>query len=345
MPHGFPRHVGSPHRVMPFINDRAVLCTALGVVCALFCYIPADDTVRVEWKFNKSDSIRYRIVQDSLQDTKGNNADGSLAVHTAFLLTFSALDVSEAGTAMLEATYDAARASIRLPGFAEIAFDSTKPAGQQRMGDPYVRMMSVVIGKKFYVQVTRRGVVESVSGSKAIVEQMLKTAEGLPIQKTMREPLEQTFGDDAMKRTLSTFFHVVPEKQVKPGDTWSTQEPLPMPGLGKANFENQFTLKRFENVDGDGCIRAELNIRPTVSVDREGAISRQFDVTYLGGEGSGDLLFSFAKGRSLKSTSKYTMKLSAAPKLAESAPKDAGPILNTFQMETRIEWVDRDGNL
>lgn len=314
-------------------------------------YLFVQDDVRVEWRFDnfnksiKNDPLRYRITQSSKQETKSGNASASMETKTEFLLKFDVIDMDADGAAALSVQYEAARAIIKIPKAADISFDSTRPVHEQNMKDPYVRMMAMVIGRKFTVRVNRRGEILALGGASAIVEEMLKSTAGSQGQQSMREPLMQTFGDDAMKRTISTFFHVVPEKNIKLSDTWKSKENLIIPSMGKVEFEHEFTVRRFENINGGGCVRADLKIRPKLEVDAASPVSQQFELKFLGGEGSGELLFSFAKGRSVKFTSKYKMEILATPRIPESAPKMMDPVHNIFAVDTVIEWVDKDGKL
>ncbi|MFN0207847.1 MAG: DUF6263 family protein [Planctomycetota bacterium] len=305
----------------------------------------AQDGQRVEWKFKKSEPLRYRISQASKQETKSGGVDVLLETKTEFLLKFDILDIDADGAATLSAQYEAARATLKSPKATDISFDSTRPAREQDMNDPYVRMMAMVIGRKFTVRLNKRGEILSLGGASAIVEEMLKASAGVKGQQALRDALMQTFGDDAMRRTISTFFHVVPEKNIKISDTWKSKENLLMPDIGKIEFEHEYTVRRFENLNGDGCVRADLKIRPKLEVDAASPTAEKFEFKLVSGEGSGELLFSFGKGRSMKAVSKYKMEILATPKIPEGTPKIVGPAHNIFHVDTTIEWIDKDGKL
>ena len=84
-----------------------------------------------------------------------------------------------------------------------------------------------------------------------------------PNKTSARAALVDSFGDDAIARTLSTLFAVVPDGAVKIGDRWESKLEWPLENLGKARFDRTFTLSGFENVKGKGSRRQPPPPRPS----------------------------------------------------------------------------------
>jgi hypothetical protein len=240
------------------------------------------------------------------------------------VLRLDCLDSAD-GVSTMRARYEAARVRMKTGGGNLIEFDSSKNPSEQPLNNPFSAMLATVLGQEFVFRLDGAGNVNNLSGGSAIVERMAGLLKNHPARKSTQEALSQSFGDEALTRTLGMLFAVVPQNSVKPGDAWEATSEWKIAQLGSVRATRKYVLRYFENVKGEGCARADFQAAPVFDVDPAGAQSQQYSVKTLAGEASGELLFSLEKGRARKVSSKQLLRTEWTPRIPETIPAESRP--------------------
>jgi hypothetical protein len=148
---------------------------------------------------------------------------------------------------VLELTRDGARLEVQ---YSSLKVDSKSPMGNvnvdsngksENMENKVVRSM---IGKPFYVYMTRHGVIEKVEGSENLLSGINSLGLNDATMQNARQLLQQTVGESSLKTSLETGLLNYPDKKVAMGDTWRNKTELTF------NFpillDNEWSLKTME---------------------------------------------------------------------------------------------------
>ncbi|GHT88564.1 hypothetical protein FACS189474_4020 [Bacteroidia bacterium] len=109
------------------------------------------------------------------------------------------------------------------------------------------QVFSSLIGKTIRITFAPDGSVKSLSGFKAIMEEMLKTASTAnPAAQQMTNGLLQSFSDEAMKTSFEQSYKIYPDKEVKVGANWTGDFSNSIGGMD-SKIETTYTLKEVKN--------------------------------------------------------------------------------------------------
>jgi len=150
--------------------------------------------------------------------------------------------------------------------------------------------MSVVIGKSFDMVVSKLGKEIDVSGAAAIKYDM------------------PTGGSRDLSSGFQAFFSDVPDKPVKIGDTWPSEDTIVQKegaGETRIHFTNQNTFDGIETVDGYECARIKAAVKGTItgSLDQQG-VSVSIDMKM---DGTDTWYFAIKEGIYIKSDMKASL--------------------------------------
>ena len=110
--------------------------------------------------------------------------------------------------------------SMTMEGTAgEQEFDSQADGG---MSDPMAAVSSALVGQSFTMTLAPNGRVTSVSGLDDMAASILASVE-LPnaMKTTLRESMQQQFGDAAMQNMMSQAFVALPSTDIAVGESWT----------------------------------------------------------------------------------------------------------------------------
>jgi len=150
--------------------------------------------------------------------------------------------------------------------------------------------MSVVVGKAFDMVLSKLGKEIDVTGAEAIKYDM------------------PTGGSRDLSSGFQSFFSDVPDKPVKIGDVWPSEDTIVQKeGMGETriHFTNQNTFDGIETVDGYECARIKAAVKGTITgnLDQQGA-SISIDIKT---EGTDTWYFAIKEGIYVKSDMKASL--------------------------------------
>jgi len=257
-----------------------------------------DDGVELRWKYQKGETIRYRMAQKVSSEVNGTPVRQQMATTVALAVK----DVDAKGVVTIEARYEAVAA--RASGVQEYDYDSEKD--KEPPDDPAARMMSKLVGQSFGLTMSATGKVLEVKGYEKLVEAMSRgVADDEAGRERARQALAQMFSDEAFKSRMQQLAPPLPEGRVRKGDAWSGDFTLKMPVVGAVRYVLRSKLA--DVAGGDALIDQEIKVE--FKPDPETPLAEQVQVRDAKGKSSA--VFSVAQGRFVSQKAAVDMVLVA----------------------------------
>jgi hypothetical protein len=172
------------------------------------------------------------------------------------------LNQDAGGGPELEFEFLSARMSVETGGKIVMAYDSAKPATENKK-NAAADVFSKVVGSKIRFFMDASNNVERMEGVDDLVNRLSTTS-----QDPSATGLKSTFNEGYFKQVMSAN-KFLPPKPVQPGDTWPVQLEFPLTGLGTMTLDYNITLKSWEMHGKRNCARMEF----------EGSIKLKADAT------------------------------------------------------------------
>lgn len=244
-----------------------------------------DETVLLQWKYQKGETIRFRMSQKVSSEANGTPIRQQIATTMAF----NVKDVDAAGVVTLEARHEAIAA--RASGNVEYDYDSEKDP--EPPDEPAARMMAKLVNQSFTMKMGPDGKVLEVHGCEKIVEAMSKALPEEGAREKARQALRPMFSDEAFQSRMQQLAPPFPKGGMKKGGVWSNEFALKMPLVGSATYAIRSTLSDVK--DGIAQIDQEIKVEFRELEEKDNPLAGQIEVKDAKGKSSG--LFSIALGR------------------------------------------------
>jgi len=229
-------------------NHRSFLKGTRGIILLLAVFVAAggaavkavspQEAVTLAYQFPEGRALKYKTSGTQIQNMEimGQAMTTESVSTTDFTVKGKGM---KDGNLVLGVTIDAAKADVSSP--------------QGNMSPD----MSVIVGKSFDMIVSRLGKEIDVSGAEAIKYDM------------------PTGGSRDVSSGFQAFFSDVPDKPVKIGDTWPSEDTIVQKegaGETRLHFTNQNTFDGIETVDGYECARIKVAVKGTITgnLDQQG---------------------------------------------------------------------------
>ena len=220
-------------------------------------------SAQIKLSFNPEKGAKYLYTQDVVQQIKqtvmGQEMPMTMEMSMAYVM-----DVKEKSSQEIKAqfTYQDVGYNISSAMFS-MKYDSKNPVeNPSEMDIMMSKMFGSMIGKPFTVNVAPDGSVNSVTGMDAIVESMMQSvASGNPMGAQMGASMKQQFNDDAMKSTFEQSFKIYPDRAVKAGDSWNTEQTTSQAGMNSI-IKTQYTVKEIKNNIATIQLESNVSMKP-----------------------------------------------------------------------------------
>lgn len=311
-----------------------LLAGAVVVILAGSAIAPAlhGQATALRYRWTKGQSLRYRTVQESNIAMSGIPGAGDMTITTTMteVHLITASDVAADGTATLSVKFESMKLDVGTP-MGNMSVDSAASGTPDPMLADAQKMLQAVIGESVTMVMSPTGAIKSVDGM-ARLSAKLKAA--MPTGSPVAQSLDAMMTDDSFKGTMGQSFANLPDKVVKPGETWQTTLTVPNP-LGAMTSANTFTAKGVESVDGKDVTR--IGVAQKVSVAPGGSIG-PMSVTVSDGTGDGDLLVDHRLGQVVRSTTRLTLPMT----MSMTAPDGTSMSMSgVTKMIVTLTLVDR----
>lgn len=222
---------------------------ALFFVLTAFAF-PAKD-VKLQYKFKVGDAFQWehtthRTIKQSIPGMGDVNVD----VNEAATLELKIAELTSTG-AKLEAFYVKLKSSTKSTmGSADMDSEGSQDSAPNKV-------MKSMMNKKFFIKLSKNGVVESVEGSENLFSEFGTLGLDEATLNAMKQQFEQTLGNESQKASFAAVIVNYPDQKLKAGDTWKVNTTSNAMNFA-TKIENTMTLKSFDAAKGvvglDGTI-------------------------------------------------------------------------------------------
>jgi len=297
---------------------RCLLPASLVCVSPLFpaSIASAGDAVTLRYSFKPGDQTAYRGISKIDQEMSGGmfGDNGMKSLIENAVIWKQTVKTAAADSATVDLLYRDLKMRMDIPMQGPAFFDSTSPEFKTAKPDdmdPTLRMMAVPVGRTVTLTLDPRGQISKVEKSAEFKAMAKETAAQAPMGGGRMS--EQMFGDESLRKIFQGLYVVLPDKPVKPGDTWTASMTANMSMGGAVKYTTVWTYAGMETVDGHAL--AKLTGQMTLdSVKPEpgakgtpGHEGMDMQMEIKDGTGETTALFDAAAGRVWSVTTKMNM--------------------------------------
>lgn len=220
------------------------------IILTAFSY-PAKP-IKLEYTFKVGD--QYEMSQVSTQNIKQDIPGmGEVKIEVAVegSMLFKIAEVTATG-AKMETSYTNLKMVTKNPFAGNVTLDSKGPDDQ-----PQNKVVKAILGKPFFVYMTRQGVIEKVENAENLYSGLGSIGLDSAMVLQMKASLQQSLGEPSIKASLEMALANYPTEKVAEGATWknSTATAMSFPMV----IENTWTFTKLEGplalLDCEGTVR------------------------------------------------------------------------------------------
>jgi len=215
-----------------------------------------DKEVLLRFNLEKGRSYAYEIalgIAQEMQERKMN---------TGMNWKYTIQVINDKGSLKtLKVTYDRIGMSMDMGG-QKMEFSSDSPAGDPSNPlNMVTNLFSAMKGKSFTMKVDASGEIKEVNGIDQLGEELV-TGLSLPAasKDRMLQSFRSKFNENDVKETFSQTFSMLPNKKVKPGDSWE-RESMTRVGPAKGRLLTVYTVRSINGnivkLSGKGRLQSE----------------------------------------------------------------------------------------
>ncbi|MGQ0636090.1 MAG: DUF6263 family protein [Planctomycetaceae bacterium] len=223
----------------------------------------ADDAVLLRYKFTKGDSQHYRSTQELKQSqTFSPEVKIETAMSGDTIATRTVTEVSAEGKATIKNKPVRLKMTAEITGVGKFEFDSqsTERDTASMLGGALTPLYEKLSGAELEIVVNKLGNVLSTKGYAELVADIIKD-----------NPLAAQFGaqgsDESAMLSEQEAYLILPEKPVKPGDTWEVPYEFEVPKLGKFRGKNSYKFEAYDMVGTRKTARINATSELTLNLD------------------------------------------------------------------------------
>lgn len=193
-----------------------------------------DKPVELKWKFEKGKTFYQELTTKTEQTMKVMGMNITQNQNQTFYFSWTPDSYDEKEKAWtIKQKIEGVKMEIQIGG-NPISFDSTKETGTS---NPLSDFFKALVGAEFTLTVKTepRPEVTKVAGQKEFLDKLVKA------NQQMKPLLEKILSENALKQMADPAFAVVPDKAVKPNDTWERKSTLDMGPIGTYETTNKYT--------------------------------------------------------------------------------------------------------
>ncbi|MBI5864220.1 MAG: hypothetical protein HZB38_06910 [Planctomycetes bacterium] len=225
---------------------------------------------------------------------------------------------------------------FEMPGNSKMSYDSDL-AAQEPGGEMFAEILETIVGETVRVEIGADGRTANAAGMDKIVAKIDDKVGGNPFWSQMKPMLnDESFAIQMINNRAA----LLPEKEVKAGDTWSVKTREPMPSVGEIARDLRCGLKSVAKKGGRTI--ATLEFEGTVSNEKAAASQPGMQVKLEGGKTRGTFEFDVEGGDFVSGEDQSELKLVASMGGGEdNAMKVALKSRNQFHVLTPKERAEQ----
>jgi hypothetical protein len=220
--------------------------------------------VELALKFVPGQAATYRLTTESWKSVEWKGAqdarpakftDGRTGSHVELTFEQRVQQVQDDGNAVLEITIRGVKDVIESVNKVVLDFDSARPADSDNP-------LATLVGKSYRVKMSSQGQVLEISN----VEPVRQAVQGnLPGHRVAARLLSD---DEIRNRHEIVALSALKDRQVRPGQTWSSIRTFSFDDLGAKTYERVYTLKQVQQDKGRVAV-VEMKAIPSAALAEE----------------------------------------------------------------------------
>ena len=280
--------------------SKRVLTTTLGFAAALLLAgSAAAQSVTLKPKFTAGKTDYIEQAEDTEQNMKGGMAgpDGmTMKMRNVYGLKRK-VESAEKDKAVVTYTYDRFVSAFDAPMMPPTDYDSDRKENDVEAAQ-FEDIFKPMLGESLKAEIGPDGRYLSVTGMKNIIDKVDKEVTGNMFWQQMKMGMtDESFGTQMINARAG----MLPEKEVKVGDTWNATLRDKLPMIGTLVREMKCTLKGVDKKDGRTLATVEFEGKISSEPAKEGAGATPMNAKIDSGETKGTFEFDADGGEFVRS--------------------------------------------
>ncbi len=266
--------------VVSFVRMICRATGLLGAVVAAFAETPTAAPDVLRYAFKKGQTFEVTYSDTSQQDSQDEHAVMSIGKERKKELSmgWEVMEVSENGDAVIKVHYaglsttlDLGSIVVKIDTAEEIVFSNPVLVAHKdekgvkevlaKLADLQAMLSEAIVGKEYTLTVSNRGRIVSVVGLDEVMDGLraafAKREPDLAARAQLDAVIEQFFGEDAVRQTLSDLLVPYPEAPVAKGLAWEEDLSVPWPPGGasaRLSTHKKFLIEDASTFASDGTV-------------------------------------------------------------------------------------------
>jgi len=183
--------------------------------------------ISLQLNLPKGDSFMYRMTTINDVNIKVMGQSQQNLSNQVFEIQYDVTDRKANGDMDIETTIKDVIIS-QTSAMGSSTYNSKDPSKNESAGQ--TDMYNAFVGHKYFATQTSKGQIKSMRGSEELIDKMMENSPDMSAMGMEAEQLKETyktqFGNETMKKMLSSVGNIYPLNPVKKGDTWSKKDTL-----------------------------------------------------------------------------------------------------------------------
>lgn len=225
---------------------------------------PLSFAEELRWKLKSGEELVAKIEQKSEVTSTISGTATVMTVETGMELAWKVEAVDEQGNATISQRFQRLRMTLEMPKAGPISYDSTKAAEARGDVKTIAEAVLPLLEASATITLSPRGEITNV----VLDESIQKAVEKLANAKALQMLLSKEGLTSVLKQSLV----VLPEGEVKPGDSWPREAKLESP-LGKLKHVTTFKLlepdaksPQFARIESDATLEPDVAAKSKVTL-------------------------------------------------------------------------------
>ncbi len=284
-------------------------------VFALFAFsAPAQDKVKLEWKFEKGKAFYQEMKTTTNQNMKVMGQEVTQKQDQTFFFSYTPVDVDKDGNWTIKQKIEGVKITIDINN-APISYDSTNST---QANNALADFFKQLVGAEFTLTLDKNMKVTKIEGQDAFIKNLVQA------NSQMEGLLKKILNNDTLKEMANPTFGIIPGKEVAKGETWKKSSSLNLGPIGSYDNEYTFTCEGKEKDHPDiALIKVETKLTYKSPTESEGsALPFKIKSANLASKNAGgQIKFDLKKNRLAESNLKLQLEGSLDIEIAGTTTK------------------------